>query len=261
MGDASEFVGRDSLRGACEEHHHEEDRGGAGHRPVGTPPLVAEDLEDPGEGGEIGDEHGDLVVAAEPGDAEGESGERGFGDGSLVANGAQEEEDDERGPDGAVCDVEPGGGADESGEGEEASGDDGCDAAAAEVAGEPVTEEGGLEMDEDPIPVEEGEADVAAVDERQGGEEEVEGIERSRLGLADEGLAGPDARVPERELAAVEFIGLELEARDLEVDHVGMVEPDVLAGEGEFPVEADAEGEERCWSAQMGHYVYATCTA
>lgn len=45
-------------------------------------------------------------------------------------------------------------------------------------------------------------------------------------------------------MAAVEFAGLELEARDLQGAHVGVVEPDELIREGQLPEEQDHEEEE-----------------
>ena len=77
--------------------------------------------------------------------------------------------------------------------------------------------------------------------QRQEIEQQIQGKQGTGLRLPDERLAGPDGRIPKREMPGMDFPRLELEARDLYVAHVGMVKPDVLIGEDELPIETDRE--------------------
>ncbi len=113
---------------------------------------------------------------------------------------------------------------------------------AAEFAGEPAGGGDTVEMDENVEPVDEGEADFAAM-EFDGREQPVEWVGGAGE-LGEEGLADPEGRVPEGEAQVAEFAGDELEARELHAGEVWAVEEGELVGEEQAPIEGDADGRE-----------------
>ncbi|MGC4052040.1 MAG: hypothetical protein QM757_22100 [Paludibaculum sp.] len=197
-----------------------------------------------------GIENGDLMVAGEEADAEKGAGEGGVGGWVTAAQAAEIEEEGERGPDGSAEHLGPADGAEDTAERVAGSGEEGGGAGAAEVAAEEVAEEGSEVVGEQEVEVDPEWLDVAVVER---GEEEgpVERVGGTGLHLADERLAAPEVRVPEREFAGVPGGGLELvPGQDLEGE-VGAVEPVVLFGQ-QLPEDAGGEGQQDEWGEPAG---------
>jgi hypothetical protein len=103
---------------------------------------------------------------------------------------------------------------------------------------------------EDEIPVERDLANPA-VAERQEEQKPVERVGRSRLCLADQGLAAPMVGIPKRKSAGVPLGRLKLPPGENLVSEIGAVEPGVFLGEGELPIEGGDDEQEQERGARL----------
>jgi hypothetical protein len=99
-------------------------------------------------------------------------------------------------------------------------------------------------MDKDEVPREESHPN-AAVAQGQGKEKPVQWVGCSGLGLADEGLAAPVVWVPQRCASRVNLARLELEPWEHLPRDIRAVEPGVLPGERQLPIEEDCNDKEQ----------------
>ncbi|MFN9084104.1 MAG: hypothetical protein ACK5XD_03905 [Acidobacteriota bacterium] len=237
-GLASVLHGGKDLQGA----------GGRGHQPEGAAgygeTAVANEHPGPQACGGEGEEDGDLMMAAEPGNAEGEAAEGGRAERLGGAGGAEQTQEDERNPGGAVEHLGPVQAAKQAGEWEGNAAQDGGPAPAAEFAGQAVSEHRHEQVGEDVVPVEDFRAEVA-VAERHQEQEPVQRVGGAGLGLADEGLAAVVVGIPESDAAGLPFAGLELEPGENLVDVILAAEPGKLIGEDELPVDAEDDGDQK----------------
>jgi hypothetical protein len=98
-------------------------------------------------------------------------------------------------------------------------------------------------MDDHEIPLQEAKADKT-IAQGQGKQNPVYRIGSAGLHLADQRLASPLVRVPERELSLVQGGRLKLEPGQYLVYPVGIVQPRILPAERQPPIEARDDQEQ-----------------
>ncbi|MCX6585085.1 MAG: hypothetical protein NTX13_00705 [Acidobacteria bacterium] len=160
-GLAAVLHGGKDLQGAGGSSHGPEHAAGNGET------AVPREHPGPEAGGGEGEKDGNLMMAAEPGEAEGEAAEGGRAEGLGGAGGAEQAEQDKGNPGGAVEHLRPVQAAEQAGEREGDAAEEGGPAPAAEFAGEAVSEHRHQQVREDVIPVEDLRAEVAVAERHQ----------------------------------------------------------------------------------------------
>ncbi len=181
----------------------------------------------------------DLVVSGQPHQAEEHARQCAVPQRAILFDGAELIEETERSPDGRVHHLGPVGGTCDAAQrvGESCGG--GCAIAQAQRAPAECPERDGRgDVSGNIEPVQRVLPQPAVAGQRRGVQDEVEGIDDARLRLANERLAGPFIRVPERDASRVPFAGLELIPRHQLVGEVGGLQPRVSVGEPQLPIEA-----------------------